>query len=178
MLSRIAKTPLAIPAGVEITIAGSNVKVKGALGQLEYTFNDTVTITKDGSNIVFATKEESKFAKALSGTVKAIINNMIIGVTKGFEKKLTILGVGYRAQAQGTNLNLTLGFSHPIVFQAPAGIKIETPTQTEILVKGVDKQLVGQAAADIRAYRPVEPYKGKGVRYADEVVILKETKKK
>jgi len=178
MLSRIAKTPLAIPAGVEVTVTGSNVKVKGSLGQLEYTFNDTVTITKDGTNIVFATKEESKFAKALSGTVKAIINNMVIGVTKGFEKKLTILGVGYRAQAQGTNLNLTLGYSHPIVFQAPAGIKIETPSQTEILVKGVDKQLVGQAAADIRAYRPVEPYKGKGVRYADEVVILKETKKK
>lgn len=178
MLSRMAKTPLAIPAGVEVTLDGSNVKVKGPLGSLEYTFNDTVTITKDGANIVFATKEDSKFAKALSGTVKAVMNNMVIGVTKGFEKKLTILGVGYRAQAQGSNLNLTLGFSHPIVFQAPAGIKVETPTQTEILIKGIDKQLVGQAAADIRSYRPVEPYKGKGVRYADEVVILKETKKK
>lgn len=178
MLSRMAKTPLAIPAGVEVTLDGSNVKVKGPLGSLEYTFNDTVTITKDGANIVFATKEDSKFAKALSGTVKAVMNNMVIGVTKGFEKKLTILGVGYRAQAQGVNLNLTLGFSHPIVFQAPAGIKVETPTQTEILIKGIDKQLVGQAAADIRSYRPVEPYKGKGVRYADEVVILKETKKK
>ncbi len=178
MLSRMAKTPLAIPAGVEVTLDGSNVKVKGPLGSLEYTFNDTVTITKDGANIVFATKEDSKFAKALSGTVKAVMNNMVIGVTKGFEKKLTILGVGYRAQAQGANLNLTLGFSHPIVFQTPAGIKVETPTQTEILIKGIDKQLVGQAAADIRSYRPVEPYKGKGVRYADEVVILKETKKK
>lgn len=178
MLSRMAKTPLAIPAGVEVTLDGSNVKVKGPLGSLEYTFNDTVAITKDGANIVFATKEDSKFAKALSGTVKAVMNNMVIGVTKGFEKKLTILGVGYRAQAQGANLNLTLGFSHPIVFQAPAGIKVETPTQTEILIKGIDKQLVGQAAADIRSYRPVEPYKGKGVRYADEVVILKETKKK
>ncbi|TXI92642.1 MAG: 50S ribosomal protein L6 [Neisseriales bacterium] len=178
MLSRMAKTPLAIPAGVEVTIDGSNVKVKGSLGTLEYTFNDTVTITKDGANIVFATKEESKFAKALSGTVKAVMTNMVTGVTKGFEKKLTILGVGYRAQAQGANLNLTLGFSHPIVFQAPAGIKVETPTQTEILIKGIDKQLVGQVAADIRSYRPVEPYKGKGVRYADEVVILKETKKK
>lgn len=178
MLSRMAKTPLAIPAGVEVTLDGSNVKVKGPLGSLEYTFNDTVTITKDGTNIVFATKEDSKFAKALSGTVKAVMNNMVTGVTKGFEKKLTILGVGYRAQAQGANLNLTLGFSHPIVFQAPAGIKVETPTQTEILIKGIDKQLVGQAAADIRSYRPVEPYKGKGVRYADEVVILKETKKK
>ncbi|AUR52841.1 50S ribosomal protein L6 [Aquella oligotrophica] len=178
MLSRMAKTPLAIPAGVEVTLDGSNVKVKGPLGSLEYTFNDTVTITKDGTNIVFATKEDSKFAKALSGTVKAVMNNMVTGVTKGFEKKLTILGVGYRAQAQGANLNLTLGFSHPIVFQAPVGIKVETPTQTEILIKGIDKQLVGQAAADIRSYRPVEPYKGKGVRYADEVVILKETKKK
>lgn len=178
MLSRMAKTPLAIPAGVEVTVDGSNVKVKGSLGTLEYTFNDTVTITKDGANIVFATKEDSKFAKALSGTVKAVMTNMVTGVTKGFEKKLTILGVGYRAQAQGANLNLTLGFSHPIVFQTPAGIKVETPTQTEILIKGIDKQLVGQVAADIRSYRPVEPYKGKGVRYADEVVILKETKKK
>jgi large subunit ribosomal protein L6 len=178
MLSRIAKTPLAIPAGVEIAVAGSNVKVKGPLGQLEFTFDPTVTITLDGSQVVFATTEESKFAKALSGTIKSIMNNMVIGVTKGFEKKLTILGVGYRAQAQGTDLNLTLGFSHPVVFKAPAGIKVETPSQTEILVKGIDKQLVGQVAANIRAYRPVEPYKGKGVRYADEQVILKETKKK
>ncbi len=178
MLSRIAKTPLEIPAGVEVTLNGSNVKVKGPLGQLEFTFNDTVSIAKDGNGIVFATKDETKFAKALSGTVKSVMNNMIVGVTKGFEKKLTILGVGYRAQAQGSDLNLTLGFSHPVVFKAPAGIKVETPSQTEILVKGICKQAVGQAAADIRGYRPVEPYKGKGVRYADEVVILKETKKK
>lgn len=178
MLSRIAKTPLAIPAGVEIALNGSNVKVKGPLGQLEFTFNDTVAIAKEENSVVFSTKEETKFAKALSGTVKAVMNNMIVGVTKGFEKKLTIIGVGYRAQAQGTDLNLTLGFSHPVVYKAPTGIKIETPSQTEILVKGIDKQVVGQVAADIRAYRPVEPYKGKGVRYADEVVILKETKKK
>lgn len=178
MLSRIAKTPLVIPSGVEIAVNGSNVKVKGTLGQLEYTFNDTVSITKEDQSIVFATKNETKFAKALSGTVKSIMNNMVIGVTKGFEKKLTILGVGYRAQAQGSNLNLTLGFSHPVVFNIPDGIKIETPTQTEIVIKGIDKQVVGQVAADIRGYRPVEPYKGKGVRYADEVVILKETKKK
>ena len=177
-LSRIAKTPLEIPAGVEVTVNGSNVKVKGPLGQLEYTFNDTVVMNKVDNTIVLAVKEETKFAKALSGTVKALLANMVLGVTKGFEKKLTILGVGYRAQAQGNNLNLTLGFSHPVVFEAPAGIKIETPTQTEILVKGSDKQVVGQAAANIRAYRPVEPYKGKGVRYANEVVILKETKKK
>lgn len=178
MLSRIAKTPLVVPNGVEVTLDGSNVKVKGPLGQLEFTFNDAVAINKEGSDIVFATKEETKFAKALSGTVKAVMNNMIVGVTKGFEKKLTIIGVGYRAAAQGTDLNLTLGFSHPVVYKAPAGIKIETPSQTEILIKGIDKQLVGQVAADIRSYRPVEPYKGKGVRYADEVVILKETKKK
>ncbi len=178
MLSRIAKTPLAIPAGVDVTLNGSDVKVKGPLGELSFTFNDTVLIAKEDNSIVLSTKEETKFAKALSGTIKSIMNNMIIGVTKGFEKKLTIIGVGYRAQAQGSNLNLTLGFSHPVVYVAPAGIKIETPSQTEILIKGNCKQTVGQVAADIRSYRPVEPYKGKGVRYADEVVILKETKKK
>jgi large subunit ribosomal protein L6 len=178
MLSRIAKTPLVIPAGVEVTLNGSNVKVKGPLGELAFTFNDTVSIAKEENSVVFATKEETKFAKALSGTIKSIMSNMIVGVTKGFEKKLTIIGVGYRAQAQGTNLNLTLGFSHPVVYSAPTGITIETPSQTEILIKGSCKQTVGQVAADIRSYRPVEPYKGKGVRYSDEVVILKETKKK
>lgn len=178
MLSRIAKTPLEIPSGVEITIENATVTVKGPLGQLTSTFNDTVTMAKEGQAIILATTQESKFAKALSGTIKSILTNMVVGVTKGFEKKLTILGVGYRAQAQGSDLNLTLGFSHPIVYQAPAGIKVETPSQTEILVKGIDKQLVGQAAANIRAYRAVEPYKGKGIRYADEVVSLKETKKK
>jgi large subunit ribosomal protein L6 len=148
------------------------------LGELAFTFNDTVSIAKEENSVVFATKEETKFAKALSGTIKSIMSNMIVGVTKGFEKKLTIIGVGYRAQAQGTNLNLTLGFSHPVVYSAPTGITIETPSQTEILIKGSCKQTVGQVAADIRSYRPVEPYKGKGVRYSDEVVILKETKKK
>ena len=178
MLSRIAKTPLVIPAGVEVALNGSSVKVKGPLGELAFTFNDTVSIAKEENSVVFATKEETKFAKALSGTIKSIMSNMIVGVTKGFEKKLTIIGVGYRAQAQGTNLNLTLGFSHPVVYSAPTGITIETPSQTEILIKGSCKQTVGQVAADIRSYRPVEPYKGKGVRYSDEVVILKETKKK
>jgi large subunit ribosomal protein L6 len=178
MLSRIAKTPLAIPAGVEIDVNGSHVAVKGPMGQLEFTFNDAVVITKQDNAIVLSTKEDSKFAKALSGTIKAVLSNMVVGVTKGFEKKLTILGVGYRAQAQGNDLNLSLGFSHPVVYKAPQGIKIETPTQTEILIKGICKQTVGQVAADIRSYRPVEPYKGKGVRYANEVVILKETKKK
>ena len=178
MLSRIAKMPLPIPQGVEVTVNGSTVIVKGKLGQLENQFNDTVTVLKKDNTLVLETKNDTKFAKALSGTVRALMNNMIIGVTTGFEKKLTILGVGYRAAVQGDNLNLALGFSHSVVVKAPKGIKIEAPTQTEIIIKGTDKQMVGQVAADIRSYRPVEPYKGKGVRYADEVVILKETKKK
>jgi len=170
--------PLPIPQGVEVTINGSTVIVKGKLGSLENQFNDTVTVSKKDNTLVLETKNDTKFAKALSGTVRALMNNMIIGVTTGFEKKLTILGVGYRAAVQGDNLNLALGFSHPIIVKAPKGIKIEVPTQTEIIIKGSDKQMVGQVAADIRSYRPVEPYKGKGVRYVDEVVILKETKKK
>jgi large subunit ribosomal protein L6 len=178
MLSRIAKIPLNIPAGVEVTVTGSHVKVKGQLGSLEYTFNDKVEILKDGDSIVLQTLEETKFAKALSGTIRALINNMIIGVTKGFEKKLTILGVGYRAAINAGGLNLSLGYSHPVIFKSPEGIKLETPTQTEILIKGIDKQLVGQVAAVIRSYRPVEPYKGKGIRYAGEQITLKETKKK
>ena len=178
MLSRIAKTPLGIPSGVEVTINGSQVKVNGSLGQTEFTFNPAVAIAKKDNSIVLETVEETVFAKALSGTVHALIKNMIVGVTTGFEKKLTIIGVGYRAQAQGENLNLTLGYSHPVVYKAPKGIKIETPTQTEVLIKGIDKQLVGEVAAKIRGVRPVEPYKGKGVRYFDEQVSLKETKKK
>ena len=178
MLSRIAKTPLAVPAGVNVTITGSNVKVKGALGQLEFTFHDAVEISMKDNAVVLATRDETVFAKALSGTIHAVVKNMIQGVTSGFQKKLTILGVGYRVAAQAGGLNLSLGYSHPIVYKAPEGIKLEAPTQTEILIKGIDKQLVGQVAADIRAVRPVEPYKGKGVRYADEVVSLKETKKK
>jgi large subunit ribosomal protein L6 len=178
MLSRIAKLPLTIPAGVEVTINGVEVKIKGSLGQLETKFDSTVEMVKDGTTITLKTINDTKFAKALSGTVHAILNNMMTGVTKGFEKKLTILGVGYRAAVQGDNLNLSLGFSHPIVYKAPKGITLEAPTQTEILVKGIDKQLVGEVAAKIRGYRPVEPYKGKGVRYANEQVILKETKKK
>lgn len=178
MLSRLAKIPLAIPAGVEVTINGSNVKVKGSLGQLEYTFNNIVEIAKSDSNIVLKTLEETQFAKALSGTIRALLNNMILGVTKGFEKKLTILGVGYRAAIQGDKLNLSLGYSHPILFKAPEGIKLTAPTQTEILISGINKQLVGEVAAKIRAYRAVEPYKGKGIRYANEQVTLKETKKK
>lgn len=178
MLSRIAKIPLEIPAGVDVTVNGQHVKVKGALGQLEHTFNAAVGIDKSGSTLVLNTNEETTFAKAMSGTAHALLKNMLIGVTSGFEKKLTILGVGYRAAVQGNNLNLSLGFSHPVIVSAPQGIKVETPTQTEILIKGIDKQVVGQFAANVRSYRPVEPYKGKGVRYANEVVVIKETKKK
>lgn len=178
MLSRIAKIPLEIPQGVEVTVNGCKVVVKGKLGTLENCFNDSVIVSKKDNSLVLETKDDSKFAKALSGTVRALMNNMIIGVTTGFEKKLTILGVGYRASMQGDTLNLALGFSHPVNVKAPQGIKIETPTQTEVVIKGSDKHIVGQVAADIRSYRPVEPYKGKGIRYVDEVVILKETKKK
>jgi large subunit ribosomal protein L6 len=178
MLSRQAKLPLEIPSGVEVLLNGSNVKVRGVLGQIEYTFANDVTIDKVDNKIVLSTNNDTKFAKALSGTIRAILNNMIIGVSKGFEKKLTILGVGYRASVSGDSLNLSLGYSHPISYKTPIGIKIETPTQTEILIKGFNKELVGQVAAEIKSYRPVEPYKGKGIRYADEVVIIKETKKK
>lgn len=178
MLSRMAKLPLEIPSGVEASVDGSKVTIKGKLGQLEYTFNPVVTITKKDNTLVIEVLEETKFAKAMSGTARALLVNMIIGVTTGFSKKLILFGVGYRAQAQGSKLNLSLGFSHPVVFDSPTGISIKTPTQTEILVEGMDKELVGQVAALIRGYRPVEPYKGKGVRYANEQVILKETKKK
>jgi len=178
MLSRLAKLPISIPSGVEVTVTGSNVKVKGSLGEMQFTFDGTVQIIKEENTIVLKSDTDTKFAKALSGTIRAIVSNMILGVSKGFEKKLTIFGVGYRAATQGDKLNLTLGYSHPVVYLAPKGIKIETPSQTEILVKGFDKQLVGQVAAEIRALRQVERYKGKGIRYADETVILKETKKK
>ena len=178
MLSRQAKLPLVIPSGVEVTLNGSSVKVKGALGQMEFTFDDAVEIIKQENVITLATKSDTKFAKALSGTIRAILSNMINGVSKGFEKKLTIFGVGYRAAVAGDSLNLTLGYSHPVVYKSPVGIKIETPTQTEIVIKGYDKQKVGQVASEIRAFRPVEPYKGKGIRYVDEQVTLKETKKK
>lgn len=178
MLSRLAKLPVNIPSGVEVTLNGSTVKVKGPLGEILFTFDNTVEIIKQENVIILKSDVNTKFAKALSGTIRAVISNMIQGVSKGFEKKLTILGVGYRANVQGENLNLALGYSHPVIYKAPKGIKIEAPSQTEILIKGFDKQLVGQVAAEIRAFRAVEPYKGKGIRYANETVILKETKKK
>ena len=177
-MSRIGKSPVVVPKGVEVTIAANEVSVKGPLGSLSQQLTDNVKVAKEGESLVFSTANDSYEANAMSGTLRAMVANMVTGVTKGFERKLTLVGVGYRAQAQGDKLNLSLGFSHPVVQQMPKGIKVETPSQTEILVKGTDKQLVGKIAAEIRAVRPPEPYKGKGVRYSDEKVVLKETKKK
>ena len=177
-MSRVAKNPVAIPAGVEVKFNATEVSVKGSLGTLSAALCSEVEIKLENDQLTFAAKNDSKFAGAMSGTLRAILNNMVQGVTKGFEKKLTLVGVGYRAQAQGDALNLSLGFSHPVVHMMPAGVTVQTPTQTEIIIKGADKQQVGQVAAEVRAYRSPEPYKGKGVRYSDEVVVLKETKKK
>jgi large subunit ribosomal protein L6 len=177
-MSRIAKYPVAIPAGVDVNIAGGAISVKGPLGSLERKIPAAVSVEASGGQVVCRAVEGAEAGNALSGTIRALVNNMVIGVSKGFERKLTLVGVGYRAQAQGSKVNLTLGFSHPVAHEMPEGVKVETPTQTEIVLKGVDKQAVGQVAADIRAYRPPEPYKGKGVRYSDEVVVIKETKKK
>jgi large subunit ribosomal protein L6 len=177
-MSRVGKMPIALPAGVEVTIAADRISVKGSLGALSMPLNGLVKVVNENNTLLFSPADESREANAMSGTLRALINNMVTGVTKGFEKKLSLVGVGYRAQAQGDKLNLSLGFSHPVVHQMPAGVKCETPTQTEILIKGVDKQKVGQTAAEVRAYRSPEPYKGKGVRYSDEVVTIKETKKK
>lgn len=177
-MSRIAKYPVTLPKGVEATLAAEALSIKGPLGTLTQRLRSDVKIDKDGDTLVFKALNDSDDANAMSGTLRALAANMVVGVTKGFEKRLTLVGVGYRAQAQGDKLNLTLGFSHPVTHPMPKGIKVETPSQTEILIKGLDKQLVGQVAAEVRAYRSPEPYKGKGVRYADERVILKETKKK
>jgi large subunit ribosomal protein L6 len=177
-MSRIAKYPVTLPKGVEATLAAEMLSIKGPLGTLTQQLRGDVTIEKDGDKLVFKALNDSDDANAMSGTLRALAANMVVGVTKGFEKRLTLVGVGYRAQAQGDKLNLTLGFSHPVAHPMPKGIKVETPSQTEILIKGLDKQLVGQVAAEVRAYRSPEPYKGKGVRYADERVVLKETKKK
>jgi len=177
-MSRIAKYPVPLPKGVEVNFAGDQISVKGPLGTVARATDPNVEVKKDGEQIVFKALGNSNHANAMSGTVRALVANMVTGVTKGFEKKLALVGVGYRAQAQGDKLNLTLGFSHPVVHQMPKGIKVVTPTQTEIVISGVDKQLVGQVAAEVRAHRSPEPYKGKGVRYSDEVIVLKETKKK
>jgi large subunit ribosomal protein L6 len=167
-----------LPKGVEATLAAEALSIKGPLGTLSQRLRSDVKIDKDGDKLLFKALDDSDEANAMSGTLRALAANMVLGVTKGFEKRLTLVGVGYRAQAQGDKLNLTLGFSHPVVHPMPKGVKVETPSQTEIVIKGLDKQLVGQVAAEVRAYRSPEPYKGKGVRYADERVILKETKKK
>ncbi len=177
-MSRIAKAPVDIVSGVEITIAGQDVTVKGKNGTLNRSFNGAVEVVQEDNQLKAVPREGAANGWAQAGTARSLLNAMIIGVTEGFERKLQLNGVGYRAQAQGSKLNLTLGFSHPVVYEMPAGISVETPTQTEIVVKGADKQVVGQVAANIRAYRPPEPYKGKGVRYADEVVRRKEAKKK
>jgi large subunit ribosomal protein L6 len=175
-MSRIGNTPIKLPAKVEVTLAGSEISVKGPLGSVSKRFGDGVAIEKNGDLLTFKAANEA--ASVMHGTVRALVANMVKGVTEGYEKRLSLVGVGYRAQAAGDKLNLTLGFSHPVVHRMPKGVKVETPQQTEIVIKGVDKQQVGQVAAEIRAYRSPEPYKGKGVRYANEQVTLKETKKK
>jgi large subunit ribosomal protein L6 len=176
-MSRVANNPITLPKGVEVSL-GSVIAVKGPLGSMNQAMSRDVAVALKDGVLTFVPTSNSIQANAMSGTLRALVNNMVQGVSKGFEKKLTLVGVGYRAQAQGDALNLTLGFSHPVVHKMPAGIKVETPSQTEIVIKGIDRQVVGQVAADVRAYRPPEPYKGKGVRYSDEVVIKKETKKK
>jgi large subunit ribosomal protein L6 len=175
-MSRIGNHPIPLPAKVEVTLASGSITVKGPLGTLTRTFGDNVSIEKNGDTLVCKAANEE--AGPMHGTLRALVANMVKGVTAGFEKKLTLVGVGFRAQAAGDKINLSLGFSHPVVHTMPKGVKVETPVQTEILVKGIDKQQVGQVAAEIRAYRPPEPYKGKGVRYHDERVVIKETKKK
>jgi large subunit ribosomal protein L6 len=177
-MSRIAKYPVAVPDKVQVTVNPDEIVVKGPLGTLTQPITREVVVKLEDGKVTFAAANESKEANALSGTMRANVANMVQGVKDGFQKKLSLVGVGYRAQAQGNKLNLTLGFSHPIVHPLPDGVKAETPTQTEILIKGMDRQKVGQVAAEIRAYKSPEPYKGKGVRYADEKVVIKETKKK
>lgn len=177
-MSRVAKNPVVIPAGVEVSLAVDEIVVKGPLGTLKQKQSANVRVLKDGNELKVERVDESIASNAMSGTMRAMLANMVQGVSKGFERKLTLVGVGYRAQAKGDVLNMALGFSHPVDHAMPAGVKVETPTQTEIVLKGANRQQVGQVAAEIRAYRPPEPYKGKGVRYADEVVVIKETKKK
>jgi large subunit ribosomal protein L6 len=177
-MSRVGKNPVPVPANVEVILSASEVSVKGPLGTLRQNLVSDIAVERDGDTLLVKAANDSKQANAMSGTTRALLANMVKGVTSGFEKKLTLVGVGYRAQAASDVLNLTLGFSHPVTHKMPEGVKVETPSQTEVIVKGMDKQQVGQVAADIRAYRKPEPYKGKGVRYADEVIVMKETKKK
>jgi large subunit ribosomal protein L6 len=177
-MSRIANAPVEIPAGVEVSLNGTEVSVKGTKGTLSRTIHSDVEVTQEGTTLKSSARNNGKQSVALAGTTRALLSNMVLGVSQGFEKKLTLVGVGYRAKAQGSKLDLTLGFSHPVQYDVPEGINIETPSQTEIVVSGADKETVGQVAANIRAYRPPEPYKGKGVRYSDEHVARKDAKKK
>ena len=177
-MSRVGKSPVTVPAGVDVSMNADQISVKGAGGTLSLTPNALVKVTLDGGKLTFAPVNESREANAMSGTMRQLVNNMVVGVSKGFEKKLTLIGVGFKAAASGAKLNLAVGYSHPVNFEMPAGITVATPTPTEIILKGADRQRVGQLAAEIRAVRPPEPYKGKGIRYADEKVVIKETKKK
>lgn len=177
-MSRVAKQPIDVPKGVEVTINGQDVSAKGPRGQESITLHTDVSASLNDGVLGVSTARRDQKSVAMTGTMRSLLNNLVVGVSTGFEKKLELRGVGYRAQAQGSNLNLTLGFSHPVVHKIPDGIKVETPSQTEVVVSGSNKQVVGQVAADIRSYRPPEPYKGKGVRYAGEYVAMKEAKKK
>ena len=177
-MSRVGKMPVAVPQGVDVAIKEDQISVKGAGGTLLLAQNALVKVASEGGKLTFLPIDESREANAMSGTMRQLVNNMVQGVTKGFEKKLSLVGVGYKAAAQGAKLNLTVGYSHPVNIEMPAGITVATPTPTEIVVKGADRQRVGQLAAEIRAVRPPEPYKGKGIRYADEKITIKETKKK
>lgn len=177
-MSRVAKNPVVVPSDVQVVLAANEVSVKGPLGTIKQALSSNVSVVREGDVLLCKALDNTKEANAMSGTTRALLANLIVGVTKGFERKLLLVGVGYRAQATGDALNLTLGFSHPVVYTMPSGVTVQTPTQTEVVLKGMSKQSVGQVAAEIRAYREPEPYKGKGVRYSDEVVILKETKKK
>lgn len=177
-MSRIAKMPVSIPTGVDVTVGEQNLSVKGAGGLLSLSQNALVKMSSESGQLSFSAVNETREADAMAGTMRQLVNNMVIGVTKGFEKKLTLIGVGYKAQATGNKLNLTVGYSHPVNMDMPVGITVATPTPTEVVIKGADRQRVGQVAAEIRAVRPPEPYKGKGIRYSDEKVAIKETKKK
>jgi large subunit ribosomal protein L6 len=177
-MSRVGKSPVVVPQGVDVAIKEDQISVKGSLGALSLAQSALVTVKNEGGKITFEPSNDSRQADAMSGTMRQLVNNMIVGVAKGFEKKLTLIGVGYKAQAQGAKLNLNVGYSHPVVMNMPAGIKVETPSPTEVVIKGFDRQRVGQVAAEVRAVRPPEPYKGKGIRYVDETIVIKETKKK
>jgi large subunit ribosomal protein L6 len=177
-MSRVANNPVVVPKGVEVALTEKEISVKGPLGSIKQVLTGDVSVVREGDKLLCKAQSGTVQSNAMSGTVRALLANMMLGVSKGFERKLSLVGVGYRAQAAGDTLNLTLGYSHPVSYKLPAGVKVETPTQTDIVLKGVNKQQVGQVAAEIRAFREPEPYKGKGVRYSDEVVVLKETKKK